>query len=507
MSACPFHSARRADLNLLSTVATYAISVLANFLFTPWLVRRLGPGAYALVPLMGMWTAVLGVVSASLNNAAAPRAVAALMAGRPKDAAAVLSTTLGAVLAAGAFSLVAALAGSGIVLDLLRVREDLRVDAERLLLWVAAGACLSLVSSAFEIVPYVKNALVARGAIVCAGVAARVGSTVALMCIFTPAASLAGAGLAVGSAAMLATAMLSARVVAPELRLRISQAKTGEVPELVRTAGWLAVTQLGTVLFLYFDLLAVNLTLGAESATDYALAGQWAALIRGLASSASVAAGPAVTAFLAAGDYDGLRTQLLLQMERFGILLALPVGLVAGFAGPLLNIWMGCGWDRLAPLLSWMVLPLSAGLATMPLYTIPTAAGRVRVVALVSVGTAVVELGCSWLLLSAGAGLCGAAAASVLALLMKNIVFLPPYAGRIARCGAPAIWRATAKVTVGALLVFTMCRVVLLILPVQGLLALILACAAVLAMYTALVWLAGVQPAGFALGRTSEEAR
>jgi hypothetical protein len=65
----PMISARRLLLNLTSNVLSFGISVLVGIWLTPYLIRRLGVGAYGLIPLTTSVTSYLAIFTVALNSA------------------------------------------------------------------------------------------------------------------------------------------------------------------------------------------------------------------------------------------------------------------------------------------------------------------------------------------------------------------------------------------------------------------------------------------------------
>jgi membrane protein EpsK len=190
----------------------------------------------------------------------------------------------------------------------------------------------------------------------------------------------------------------------------------------------------GTVLFLSIELVIANTVLGAHEAGRYALALQWSTLIRAFAGSVAGVFGPTILHLHARDEIEALIRYARRSAKLLGLLLALPVALVCGFARPLLTLWLGQDFADLSALMVVLTAHLCLNLGYLPLHTVSLAANRVRVPAAVSIALGVVNVLLAVLLAGpAGWGVYGIAAAGALTLTAKNVFFTPLYSAYLLR--------------------------------------------------------------------------
>jgi len=139
--------------------------------------------------------------------------------------------------------------------------------------------------------------------------------------------------------------------VCPHLILSIRSFDRTRVKDLCEMGWWVAINQVGALLFLSIDLIVVNLLFGATSAGEYSIALQWGILLRTVGGLLSGVLTPTILSY-----YAREQTQSLIQVAKsavklMGFAMALPVGLVCGFAPQLLTVWVGSEFSNLAPLI------------------------------------------------------------------------------------------------------------------------------------------------------------
>lgn len=195
---------------------------------------------------------------------------------------------------------------------------------------------------------------------------------------------------------------------------------------------WVVVNNIGSLLFLQIDLILVNLIFGATPAGEYAIALQWAILLRAIGGVLSGVLTPTILSFYARGQLESMIRITKSAVKLMGIAMALPVGFICGFAPQILSIWIGPDFARLAPLMVLLTVHLTTNLAVLPLFTINVAHNMVRVPGVVTfiMGICYTALAVA-LSLYTDWGYYGIAAAGAIVLTAKNAFFTPWYATRV----------------------------------------------------------------------------
>jgi membrane protein EpsK len=119
------------------------------------------------------------------------------------------------------------------------------------------------------------------------------------------------------------------------------------------------------------------------------------------------------------------------SVKLIGLAMALPIGVVAGLAKPLLTVWLGEDFADLAGLLAVLVLHLCVNTAVLPLLSTQAALDKVRLPALVTLAMGLLNFVLAWWWAPLFANGLGVALAGALVLTLKNGLFTPLYGAHI----------------------------------------------------------------------------
>jgi membrane protein EpsK len=382
---------RRFAINVASNFGSLSLGLLLGLWYTPFLIRHLGVSLYGLVPLATNVTNYLSIVTGVVGSTVARFIVSDLARGDADNANRHFNTFLavGAVIAAGLFAVSSAF-GLTLLPVVFKIPPGQERAAEYMFIAVVGTFLLSTVTNVFASSIWVSNRFDIQGLIDGSSRILGIGLIIVFFRIWQPALwqvaiAIAGAGVF----ALVAT-MLACRKLAPALHLRPSDFDRTKVAELRYTGGWLAVCQVGNVLFLNMDLILANVLLGFYASGHYAPLVLWLTQLRTLAMVVANVLGPPLIVFFARREMDSLLRVARQAAKFLGLLLALPIGLLCGFGRPLLQTWLGRSLPDIvgyAPLVWLLLLPLCLEAAQMHLGSVIIAANRLRTPGLFYVGS------------------------------------------------------------------------------------------------------------------------
>lgn len=480
---------RRVLQDVALNLASYAASLFAMLLYSPYLVSRLGVAAYGFVPMTINAVQYLGVLTGSLQLSAGRSLSAALQDEDGARPSAVVSTALWSILGVLALLSPALLLLAWRADRLLQTPEGLEVDVR----WLAIGALsmftMTSLAGVLELVAYVRGRFDLRSAMVVASTVVRVGVPVVLISALGPRLRYVGAGLVAGALVHLMGAALSARWLLPSLRVSPRLASAALLRELSSVGGWTIANQLGVLLFLNADLLVVNRVLGSKASGDYALVLVWSTLLIAIGSAVANAFGPRILATVTGGRREEAAVIARDGVRLVSLLMALPVGLIAGFAGPLLRAWQGPGFEHLAPVLTLVVLLLGLSIGYQPLASVFLALQALRLPSLVQLVSGTFSVSCGFLLARhTQLGLWGPAIASGLTLALRSCLFTPLHAASLLGLPRRIFLQQVVLAALATLGVTGLGRLVSSLLSPQGWFQLGAAASLVAAPYLIVAW-------------------
>jgi len=436
--------------NLIANGGIFILNVLLWMWFTPYLIRHLGVAAYGLIALANSLTSYLGILNLSLNGAAGRFLTIDLARGDHVTA----NRTFNTALIANLGLCILMLPLIFILVFNFRRWFDIPVGQETDAQWLFAitlvAYLLAVVQSSFSVSSWARNRFDLRNAVIALHHLARVGIVVVMFSLVPPALWHVGVGIAGATLLGFVGDLWLWRRLTPELHIRPSNFDRSRVHELFGMSGWLIVNQVGTLLFLNVDLIIANTLLGAEVAGGYGSVLLFSTMLRRLAQTASMVLTPTVLAKYACGDLAAVNRISQQAVKFLGLAMALPIGLLCGFAEPLLGLWLGPEFRSLAWILVVLTAHLSINLAVLPLFGINIAFNKVRIPGLVTLVMGVCNVGLAIAFVKMGWGVIGIAAAGAFVLTAKNALFTPAYTAYIQKLP----WRTFMKAMLPAMAAF-----------------------------------------------------
>jgi membrane protein EpsK len=418
--------------NLVTSLAYFGVNILVGIWFTPYLIRHLGIAAYGLIPLTATITAYLSLATIGLNIALNRYVMIALEQNEPRLANRFFNTSLVATLA-----VILLLAGPAYWICchadmLLRLPVGAEHEVSMLLAFTVGMFLLTTLAAPFEVASFCRNRFDIRSAVQIATTLIRVGGVVILFELAIPRIWQAGAASMLAAAVSLVCAVWIWHKMTPQLAIAPRDFDIPALKELFRTGGWIVINQVGTLLYLNIDLLVVNRMLGTGLGGEYAAVLQWSALLRVLAATCAAIFAPTIFSYYACNEIEALVSYTRWSVKILGLGIALPTGLICGLAAPILNVWLGPQYTKLAPLTSLLTFHLCVNLCVLSLFHLQVVTNRVRWPGLVTCGMGIGNIILAVVLTGpAHFGMYGVALAGAIMLTAKNAVFTPLYGAHI----------------------------------------------------------------------------
>ncbi len=456
-------------VNLVTNVGKLGLTMVVGAWYVPFLVRQLGPAAYGLVPLASTITSYMALVTFGLEAAMSRSMSIALERKDYTGANVIFNVVFWGNLAIAAVLAIPAVAGIVNIQQIVRIPAGYEPATRWLFAGTVAAFFLNQVRTPFAAPCFCLNRLDLQNVVTVSETLARVGLVVLLFLALSPRIEYVGAAILVGTVVSTFGAIWFWRVLTPSLHVRLRDFHWATLKSLCGTGGWVIVSQIGVMLYLNIDLLVANRLFGPADSGRYAAVLQLPALLRALCIAVGEIFAPTMYQMYARGDLRDLASYLNRAIKFLGLVMALVVGLICGFAEPLLRLWLGQSFGSMALLLCLMTIHLCLNLSMYPLYAVPLAANRVKVPGLVTLAVGVLNLVLALLLAGVfGWGLYGIAAAGAISLSFRHLVFTPLYGAHVLHQPYTVFYRRVVPTLAATLATIGLCRLILLALPVSG---------------------------------------
>jgi len=433
---------KRLLVNIGTNILVVAVSALVGIWLTPYLIRNLGLELYGIIPLFLMISHYFNLFILMITGTVGR--FVALSFGRDdlEKASLYFSTAFFSLMSLSLLLLVPTIFIAIWLPSLLQIPSGHEGQAGILFFLVVLSSLMAALSSPFMVSTFVKHRFDLSNL---ATILSRVLQVLILvLCFKFLSASVTYFGLSrVGvGLVILASGVLFARCLTPELRLRIVLFKFKAFREMVGMGAWITVNQIGALLYLSIDLVVINIFLGPEQGGYYAPITQWVIMLTMLGAAIGSVFRPIVYEYIAKRDLGTLAFQTQRSIKFMGMAMALPIGLICGLSKPLLERWLGSSFSELSPLMWLLVAPCIVNIVVRPMFPIPTGMNKVRLPAIVTLAGGVANLFVSILLVKyTSLGIYGVALATVFCLTSKNMIFTPIYTARIIKKPSTAFFK------------------------------------------------------------------
>lgn len=478
--------------NLIANIVYFIVNIIIGIILVPFFISTLGVAAYGLIPLAASITGYVGIIVQSLNSAVSRFLTIDLQQEEYAIANRTFNTAVFGISALVLAMIPVVILIAYLVPYIFNIPAEQQSDVIILFLGVFAAFLIGAWSGNFTVPLFAYNRIDLQNVVNICNILLQIGLIIVSFKLFNP--SLAFVGMAYVASALLSSALaivLSKRIC-PHLKVSISSIDLSRMRSLIDMSFWAIVNQIGSLLFLQIDLIAVNLLFGATASGEYAIALTWAILLRNFAGVIGGVLAPMVFTYYAKGQMETLTRMMISAVKLMGLLIALPIGLLCGFAPQLLTVWVGDKFAFLAPLIVLMVLHLTINLAVLPLFSINVAYNKIKLPGIITLLTGCLNVSLAFSLpLLLGWGFYGVAAAGAIILTLKNAFFTPWYATRVMGVQTRIFIRSLLVGIIAAILLMAASMVVSILVPITSLISLIIVGIILGLVYISLIWKLG----------------
>lgn len=425
-------NAGRFSRNVAATLAFFVLSLAVGVLYAPFVISRMGVEVYGLIPLANSATNYLSILTTAVSSAVGRYVTMHYARGELTSANRIFNTFFFLGLA-----LTSLLALLGILIipyttnwfQLPPGQEDAFI---RLMGAVLAALLIGMLSTCFDAAIWVRQRFDLRSGIDTVSLAVRTGIVVVLFLVVGPRLDWVTLGIVASAVTVFVGNVVVWRRLTPELHISLAAFDWRRLPEIFGTGRWLLLNQAGVLLAMQIDLVLVNLFVGAEAGGLYAAIQQWGNLLRTMCVQIAIVLAPAFAAQHATDNPIALAALSQRAIRLLGLVVALPVGLLAGLGKPLLAAWLGVQFAPLALLAVCILLPMVVEGTHLPLSSVLLATDKIRWASLMTIAIGVANLGLGiYLARDLGWGMYGVAAATAFSTLLRYGLFFPLYTARV----------------------------------------------------------------------------
>ena len=400
--------------------------------FIPFLVHHLGPSAYGLIPLAVTVTSYMTIMTQSVRSAVSRDLLYALVGDGDDSPGAVFNTAFFALLGITIPLALVSLLLVGNLESILSIPEGFELSARHLFAMTCVAFLVSTIASPFGASATAKHRLDLCNWISITAALARIVTVTIAFTILSPSLLIVGVGALIAAAIESIGTIFTWKRLTPFLCVRASEFKPSILRRLLGTGAWTIIGQIGTLLLMSIDLLLVNRIFGPEDGGLFALALQWALLLRLIANVMAGTFTPTITHAYATRASNLVKNTTVQSIKFVGLAIAFPIGMICGFSDSLLSIWLGIDFSELSGLLILLTAPLIVQLPLTPIFALALAADRLRAICFSTLILGIINPFIAWFLaVPLGWGMIGIGASSGALYALRSFLIDLPLAEKI----------------------------------------------------------------------------
>lgn len=418
--------------NLIANIIFFTINIVIGLFLVPYFIDTLGVASYGLIPLATSITSYVGLIAQSLNASVSRYLTVDLQRGDFKKANITFNTSLFGITGIVLLLIPICFVLSYYVPIFFQTPANQYHDVSLLFLGVMGAFLIKTLSNVYGVSLFAHNRLDIQNIINAINVLVQVSLIILLFSILSPNLSYIGFSYLIGALISSIITIYASKKTNPYLKINYLDFRLSQLKEIAGTGNWIIVNQIGSLLFLQVDLIIVNKLFGTISGGEYATILIWSTLLRSMAGMFTGVLTPIILTYYAKNQFEQILTISKSSVKIMGIIMALPIVLICGFAQQLLMLWVGPEFIKLVPLMWILLSHLIINLSVLPLLSINVAFNKLRIPGLVTI-----IMGVANILLAimtsyyTDLGYYGVAFAGFIMLTMKNSLFIPWYTTQV----------------------------------------------------------------------------
>lgn len=418
--------------NLTSNSALFLINILVGLLLVPFYIDTLGLAAYGIIPLATSFTSYVMLILDSLNAAISRYLAINIQSSDLTGATQIFNTALITLIGLVLLFAPAAVVIAWFTPDFFNICDIERGDVFLLFVLIFLSAFISALRSPFSAVMYAFNKLHYDNYISITYTLTAIGIIVALFFTQTPSVCYVGLAYFLSAVFSLVLTIVLSRKVYDKILISVSYFSKKRFSEITELAKWILIDQIGTLLLLQLSLIIVNKEFGTAAGGEYAIVTIFFNLLWSITGLITAVLSPMYYTYYARRQFTTIRDLSVVSVKCIGLVMALPIALICIFSPQLLTIWVGEEFTHLSLLMWVLLIPLTTIVTVRSLILSYAAYNRVRVPAIVTIITGILNLVLALTLPYVyGLEIYGIALAFILALWLRNVVFVPWYAAKV----------------------------------------------------------------------------
>lgn len=456
-------------LSLILSFFSFVINYSVNFLVTPYISAHL-PGTYGYVKLANDIIGYAQLITIALDSMASRFISIEYNKGNKERAHQYYCSVMAAnIIIAAVLSVPMSLAVLNIE-SLISIPEANLMDIKILFALSFFSFLLTICFAANSVATFVLNRLDLTYYVEIIIYVVRAGVLLLLFALMAPHVYYIGlTGVFVGVITIVGNQVIKVKIL-PKFRFEPNMVSFRMVWEIVSAGIWNTVQKLGQILLDGLDLIISNIMINAAAMNDLSFAKTMPTIIASLLVKVSSVFMPNYAILYAQGQMEELKKATKSSMTILSVIISIPIGIIIAFGLDFYQLWIPNENVRMVTILSTLSCILYVVSTPMnAVYNLFTVANKVKPLALVMLMSGILSTLLVLMLVKlTTAGIFAVVCCSVVIGILRNVIFVAPYAAKMLGFSAFTFFPEIGKSIISVVVVSVMSVILRMLMPITG---------------------------------------
>jgi O-antigen/teichoic acid export membrane protein len=436
--------------NLLYNFLNFLLGILYGLIVPAFLIRYIGIESYGIVQITLSLMMFAGIIAGSLNEAISRKFTIDIQTRDYHQANTTFNTALFTYGILLLLMLIIVYFVSMNVEKLFIIPSQLIDESHYLFFLNLSGFLLVLFSSVFLAPAFSLNRLdlfqisnIIRNIL-------RLLLVIILVLFISDSLIMVGLSSFIPSVTGLIYSVIICWKLAPFLRISLQKVNWHQMKYFFTFSSWTIINQIGILIFLYIDVILINILIGAKESGEYAAVMQWSALVRNLSGVMTQFFAPVIMIYYSRKLSKLLNKTILEALYYTGVFITIPVSLIIVYAEDILRIWLGENYIHLTFPLQVSLFHVVINYSFVILITLTLAHNKVKDLAIWSLFFGLLHIAVSIMLITFfGMGIMAPIVSGAVILMIKNVIFMPLFISKFVEIKPKMIHWIVVKIFFG----------------------------------------------------------
>ncbi|MEA5007117.1 MATE family efflux transporter [Clostridium tyrobutyricum] len=331
---------KRLIVNMIASFITFVINLGIGFLFTPYIVSKVGGEAYGFVNLANSMVNYATIITIALNSVAGRFITIKFYQGKKLEANKYFTSVFLSNVILSAIIILIGILFVFRIEFIINIPSNLIVTVKLLFLLIIGNFVISIISTVFMVSTFITNKLYLDSVVNCVASLLRIVLLFSLFGFINPNIAFVGLASCICSVVTLFIYIVLTRKLVPSLKLKTHYFDLKIIMQLLSSGIWNTITRLSQILSDGLDLLISNLWVSTFAMGQLSIAKTIPSLMSSLISTVVSVFSPQLTIYYAKNDIKGLVEELKLSMKMTSFFSNIPFCFIVIFGDLFFKLWM-----------------------------------------------------------------------------------------------------------------------------------------------------------------------